>query len=80
MVSGREVSPRLFTEYVDALSKCLSQSNAGCHFYSVCVKHLFYADDSVPIAPSPVARKQLIDVCEKYSIENEITYNATKTF
>ena len=31
------------------------------------------------IAPSPIALKRLIDVCEKYSIENEITYNATKT-
>ena len=26
-----------------------------------------------------MALKQLIDVCEKYSIEDEITYNATKT-
>ena len=26
-----------------------------------------------------MALKKLIDVCEKYSIENEITYNATKT-
>ena len=31
------------------------------------------------IAPSPMALKRLIDVCEKYSIENDITYNATKT-
>ena len=26
-----------------------------------------------------MALKQLIDVCEKYSIEDEITYNATET-
>ena len=48
-------------------------------FYSICVNRLFYADDSVLIAPSPIALKRLIDVCEKYSIENEITYNASKT-
>ena len=65
--------------YVDALSKSFRQSNVGCHFYLICVNHLFYADDSVLIAPSPIALKRLIDVCEKYSIENEITYNATKT-
>ena len=31
------------------------------------------------IAPCPMTLKQLIDVCERYSTENEITYNATKT-
>ena len=33
--------------------------------YSICVNHLFYADDSVLIAPSPMALKQLIDVCDR---------------
>ena len=41
--------------------------------------NLCYTDDSVFNAPSPMALKRLIDVCQKYSIENEITYNATKT-
>ena len=27
----------------------------------------------------PVSLKKLIDVCEKYSIKDEITYNATET-
>ena len=27
-------------------SKSLNQSNVGCHLYSICVNHLFYADDS----------------------------------
>ena len=49
---GGILSPRLFTVYVDALSKSLKQSNVGCHFYSICVNHLFYADDSVLMAPS----------------------------
>ena len=31
------------------LNKSLNQSNVGCHFYSICVNHLFYADDSVVI-------------------------------
>ena len=54
--------------YADVLSKSLSQCNVGCHFYSVCVSHLFYADDSVLIAPSPMALKQVVDVCEKINI------------
>ena len=76
---GGILSPRLFSVYVDDLSKNLSISNVGCHFNSVCVNHLFYADDSVLIAPSPMALKQLIDICEKYSKDNEIIYNASKT-
>ena len=51
---GGILSPRLFTVYVDALSESLKQSNVRCHFYSICVNHLFYADDSVLIAPSPI--------------------------
>ena len=31
------------------LNKSLNQSNVGCHFYSICVNHLFYANDSVVI-------------------------------
>ena len=76
---GGILSPRLCALYVDALSTSLNQSNVGCHSYSICVNHLFDSDDSVLIAPSPMALKKLTDVCEKYSIENEITYNATKT-
>ena len=54
---GGILSPRLFAVYVDALSKSLNQSIVGCHFYSIFVNHLFYADDSVLIAPSPMALK-----------------------
>ena len=73
------LSPRLFSIYIDDLSKALSKANIGCHLYSVCTNHLFYADDSVLLAPSPVALNQLLDICEKYSQDFEITYNATKT-
>ena len=61
------------------LNKSLNQSNDGCHFYSICVNHLFHADDSVVIVTLLWLIEQLIDVCEKYSIEDEITYNATET-
>ena len=76
---GGVLSPRLFSVYIDDLSKALSKANIGCHLYSVCTNHLFYADDSVLLAPSPVALNQLLDICEKYSQDFEITYNTTKT-
>ena len=76
---GGILSPRLFSVYIDDLSKALSKANIGCHLDSVCTNHLFYADDSVLLAPFPVALNQLLDICEKYSQDFEITYNTTKT-
>ena len=78
-LSERHIILKVVYCILDVLSKTLNQCNVGCHYYSICVNHLFYADDSVLIAPSPMVHKQLIDVDDKYSIENEITYNATKT-
>ena len=69
---GGILSPRLF-------SVAISKANIGCHLYSVCTNHLFYADDSVLLAPSPVALNQLLDIFEIYSQDFEITYNTTKT-
>ena len=51
---GGILSPKLFSVYIDDLSKILTN-------------HLFYADDSVLLATSPMALKQLIGICEKYS-------------
>ena len=64
----------LFSVYIDDLNKILSRSNIRCHFYSVCTNHLFNADDSVLLAPSPMALKQLIDICDKHSKDYEIAY------
>ena len=49
---GGVLSPWLFGIYVDDLSLDLTKANVGCYFTSSCVNHLFYADDSMLIAPS----------------------------
>ncbi len=41
--------------------------------------HLFYADDSVLIAPSPAALQKLIVIYVSHAVENDITYNNGKT-
>ena len=76
---GGILSPILFNIFMDDLSILLTRSNIGCHINSKAVNHLFYADDSVLIAPSPYALKKLIEICEQFSNENEILYNPKKT-
>ena len=77
---GGILSTKLFSVYIDDLSKILSKSNIDCHLYSVCTNHLFYADDSVLLAASAMALKQLIGICEKYSKEYEINNNNNNNF
>ena len=64
---------------MDNLSDKLSELNVGCVLDNVCYNHLFYADDSVIMAPSPKALQNILCVCEEYGYTNEIVYNTNKT-
>ena len=41
--------------------------------------HICYADDAILLAPTPGALQKLIDVCYKYSKENDMLYNVKKS-
>ena len=45
--TGGILSPIFFNVFVDELSHKLTNANVGCHINSVCLNHLFYADDTV---------------------------------
>ena len=75
---GGVLSPILFNVFMDNLSVELNKANIGCSIDTVFYNHLFYADDSVLIAPSPVALQKLINICEEYAISNDILYNTKK--
>ena len=61
------------------LSEKLNKLSIGCHISQTCLNHLFYADDTVLIAPSPAALQLLISTCEQYAKDNELVFNDTKT-
>ena len=52
----------------------------GCNVNGIQMNHLFYADDSVLLAPSPSSLQKLSMVCEQFSRENDIVYNTKKSF
>ena len=76
---GGILSPILYNVFMDDLSALLSRSYSGCFFNKQCHNHLFYADDSVLMAPSPGALQNLLNICQKYASECEIKYNVKKT-
>ena len=59
---GGILSPKLFSVYMDDLSKMLNDSGMGCYVDNVCINHVFYADDLCLMAPCAIALQQLIYV------------------
>ena len=63
---GGILSPYLDNVFVDELSSKLTESRIGCCMDKYYINHLFYADDSVLMAPSPTALQTLINTCESF--------------
>ena len=76
---GRILSPSLFNLYMNDLSVILNSSRIGCHINNTLINHLFYADDAVLLATSPLALQMLLDICSKYADEYELNFNIKKT-
>ena len=75
---GGILSPVLFNIYLDDLSVKLNNS-VGCSINGCTINHLFYADDSILMAPSPSGLQKLIDICVSYASQYELCFNAKKT-
>jgi len=77
---GGILSPILFNVFTNELSVMLNKASVGCHINSQPVNHLFYADDSVILAPTPQALQKLLHICESFANDVELEYNTKKTF
>ena len=76
---GSILSPYLFNCYIDELSVTLQETPSGCFINEVCFNHLLYADDAVLIAPSPGALQKLMDVCQEFSVNNDLIFSPKKS-
>ena len=76
---GGILSPYFFNLYIDDLSNMLSYSKTECIFNNERINHLFYADDSVLLSPSPHSMQVLLNICDKFAKEHELKFNLKKT-
>jgi len=76
---GRILSPSFFNVFMDDLSVILNECRIGCNINDVYINHMFYADDSVLLAPSPMALQKMLDICYEYFCEFELKYNVKKS-
>ena len=77
---GGILSPVLFNVFINELSNILNKMYVGCYVNSEPINHLFYADDSVILAPTPQALQKLLEICENYAKDVELLFNTKKSF
>ncbi len=76
---GSVLSPILYNLFIEQLSVLLLRSNVGCKMNGMFLNHLFYADDSILLAPTPSSLQKLLNICEDFSRDFELFYNVEKT-
>ena len=76
---GGILSPVLFCIYNDGLLVRLKQSKIGCLIGNTFVGALAYADDVTLLAPTPSAMRYMFRICEEYSREFCVSFNAAKS-
>ena len=75
---GGVLSPRLIAIYVDNLIRLLRSKGIGCHIIEMFVACLFFADDLCLISPTKSTMQELLDVCQKYCSEINLTFNTVE--
>jgi len=73
------ISPILFCIHIDDLLTKLSSSDVGCCVGLDFAGALFYADDIVIMAPTPIAMHQLLAICDPHASEFDIVFKADKS-
>jgi Reverse transcriptase (RNA-dependent DNA polymerase) len=65
-------SPVLFCIYIDTLLQQLSRTGLGCHIGTQFVGALAYADDNVLVAPTSTAMREMLSICDTFSVNNAV--------
>ena len=77
---GTNVTHTVSYTYCTRAADYLVKSQIGCQIDNVCVNHVMYADDICLMAPSPAALQKLINICYDFSLQNNLTFNSSKSF
>lgn len=76
---GGVISPLLFSMYLDHLLLELKSSGYGCYIGNTFTGALAYADDIVLLSPSLYGMQKMLNICETYSKQYDVTFNAMKS-
>ena len=77
---GGILSPKIFLVYIDDLSDKLVKCKIGCYIDNLCMNHVMYADDICLMAPSPAAFQELIHIYYDFSVQNDLSFNSSKSY
>jgi hypothetical protein len=76
---GANLSPILFSIYIDGLLCKLRDSGIGCHVGNYYMGCLAYADDVVLLCPTRSGLQKMLDNCLEYADAYKILFNGTKS-
>ena len=76
---GGVLSATLFCIYMDELISRLEQSGIGCYIGNEYYGNISYADDLKLLCPSINGLQKMLDICDFFSKEYFVKYNASKT-
>ena len=76
---GSVLSATLICIYMDELLSRLERSGIGCHIGNNYYGNISYADDLKLLCPSINGLQNMLDICDIFSKEYFVTYNAHKT-
>ena len=75
MKQGAVLSARLFCIYIDDLIKELRRKRTGCWITDNFVGVIIYADDIVLLSPSLDGLQDMLDTCNMYAIQHNLTFS-----
>ena len=76
---GGVLSPILYSVYTDNLIQILRKSNIGCRYNNQYMGIYGYADDISLLCPTLTGLQKMLDICENYANNYNITFNAKKS-
>jgi hypothetical protein len=76
---GGVLSPVLFVNYIDELLKRLQGTGVGCYVGNVFIGALGYADDVTLLSPTRAALRFMLQVCDDFAQEFDVTFNPDKS-
>ena len=76
---GFVLSPVIFSLYIDGLLVSLAKASVCCYVGTFFIKTLAYADDIVLLAPTALAMRKMLQICDEYAAEFSISFNANNS-